>query len=75
MAAAKAMDPNKKGKTVAKVKGFFKGAWIELKKVHWPAKKQIAVYTGVVIATVFAASIVISVVDSILSFLLGFLLK
>ncbi len=75
VAASKAMDSNKRGKAGAKIKSFFKGCWIELKKVHWPAKRQIGIYTGVVIGTVFAAAIAISLVDSILSFLLGFVLR
>lgn len=74
MASSKAMD-SKKGKSGGRVKGFFKGCWNELKKVHWPDKKQIVIYTGVVIATVFAAAILISILDTILSFLLGLILK
>ena len=40
--------------------GFFArlGRWFrlvrgELKKVHWPSKKEVAIYTGVVIVAVF----------------------
>ena len=70
MAVTKAANPGRKGK----FKGFFKGIIAELKKVHWPNKKQIAVYTGVVLVTVLAASLVISLVDSIFSQIIKFFL-
>ncbi len=53
---------------------FFKGVWSELKKVHWPTKKEIITYTSVVLAAVFVVAVVIWIIDSIFSFLLGLLL-
>lgn len=73
MAANKVAVANKKARA-DRIKNFFKGVISELKKVHWPSKKQIVVYTGVVIIAVLLLSTAITVVDSILSFLLNFIL-
>lgn len=51
----------------SRIKGFFKGVWSELKKVHWPTKKQLATYTGVVLVAVVAMSLAISLFDWIIS--------
>ena len=53
-----------------KVKRFFKGSLAEFKKVHWPNRKQLYVYTGVVLMSVLIVSIMIWIVDSGLSLLL-----
>lgn len=53
---------------------FFKGTWSELKKVHWPNRSEIVVYTSVVIGSVVFVALLIWVVDSILSHLLELLL-
>jgi len=62
-------------KKQSKVKTFFRGVWSELKKVHWPNKKQIINYTGVVLLFIFVVAIAIFAVDSILDFLLSFIIK
>lgn len=54
---------------------FLRGVWAELKKVHWPDKKQITVYTSVVLVSVFIIALVIWIVDSGLSFILQRLLS
>lgn len=76
---AKAVSRTKKdGKTnqkfTDKAKRFFKGVWSELKKVHWPNKKEIITYVTVVLVSVFIVSIVIWIIDSIFSFLLDLVL-
>lgn len=50
---------------------FLRGVWNELKKVHWPDKKQIGVYTSVVLFSVFLIAFAIWIVDSGLTFLLS----
>lgn len=60
----------KQAKAVGGLKVFFRGVWAELKKVHWPSRKQVATYTGVVIITVLIVAAVISLVDSGLSAIL-----
>ena len=72
--SGKVTTANKRAKSTAKIKGFFKGVLSEFKKVHWPSKKQVAVYTGVVIVAVLFLTAAIAVVDNILSFLLGLIL-
>ncbi|MEW6622228.1 MAG: preprotein translocase subunit SecE [Bacillota bacterium] len=60
-----------KVKVTEKITRFLKGVWSELKKVHWPTKKEIITYTSVVLAAVFIVAVMIWIVDSIFSFILG----
>ncbi|MBO8169374.1 MAG: preprotein translocase subunit SecE [Thermoanaerobacteraceae bacterium] len=59
---------------VEKSKKFFRGVWLELKKVHWPNQKQLVTYTAVVLVATVTVAALIWIVDSILSFILGFVL-
>ncbi|ADY54744.1 preprotein translocase, SecE subunit [Syntrophobotulus glycolicus DSM 8271] len=54
---------------------FFREVWNELKKVHWPTRKQMMVYTGVVFVTVGIFAVLIWIVDSMLTFSLTSILK
>ncbi len=51
----------------AQMADFFRGVWSELKKVHWPGRKQVIAYTGVVLITVAFVSLLLWLVDSGLS--------
>lgn len=42
---------------------FFKEAWQELKKVHWPSRKETYAATVVVIIVVILAALLLAVVD------------
>lgn len=53
-----------------KAKRFFRGSYAEFKKVHWPNKKELYIYTGVVLISVFIVSLLIWIVDSGLSTIL-----
>jgi len=53
---------------------FLQSAWAELKKVHWPSRTELIVYTSVVIGSVIVVAILIWIVDSILSQLLTYIL-
>ncbi len=53
---------------------FFLGAWAELKKVHWPTRQELVVYTVVVLCSVIFVGLLIWIADSILSKLLNFIL-
>ena len=55
------------------LKEFFIGVYMELKKVHWPNRKQIMVYTGVVMLMVIIVMIIIWVFDLGLSYFLSLL--
>lgn len=65
----------KKQATAAKRKGqtaeYFKGVVSELKKVHWPSRKQVITYTGVVLVTVTFVAVLIWLMDSLLAALLA----
>lgn len=67
--AAKTPPPAKK-QTVAALRKFIKGAWAELKKVHWPNRRELITFTGVVLVAVTIVAAMIFVVDSILGKLL-----
>ena len=64
-----------KKKFSQRAKEFFKGTWAELKKVHWPTKKEVVTYTGVVLAAVLNMAVVLWILDSIFSLGLGGLFK
>lgn len=53
----------------------FKGMFKELKKVVWPTKKQLAVYSIVVFITVVVFSIIVGAYDLLLTKLMQFLLN
>lgn len=54
-----------------RVTKFFKGSWAELKKVHWPTRKELATYTTVVLVSVLIVAVLLSIFDSVFSFLLS----
>ncbi|MHB1653552.1 MAG: preprotein translocase subunit SecE [Desulfitobacteriaceae bacterium] len=56
---------------MAKSTEYFRGVWTELKKVHWPNRKQLFTYTGVVLISVAIVSVLMWVVDSGLSLILA----
>lgn len=60
---------------VQKGKQYFKGVFNELKKVHWPNKKQLLAYTGIVFFAVILVSLILWLFDSVLSILLEMLFK
>ena len=67
-AEAVARSKNKKKEPFFKrVKNFFKNVWAELKNVHWPARKQVLIYTGVVLITIVIVMVVLWIFDTILS--------
>ncbi|CFX37776.1 Preprotein translocase subunit SecE [Syntrophomonas zehnderi OL-4] len=54
---------------------YFASVWSELKKVHWPDRRQLTAYTGVVLFTVALVALIIWLFDKGLSFLLTALMK
>ncbi len=54
---------------------FFKSVWGELKKVHWPSRRETAVYTMVVLSSVIVVALLLWGADTILSKLLELLLR
>ena len=49
--------------SVRQISEFFKESWQELKKVHWPSRKETYAATLVVIVVVVLISIFLAVVD------------
>ena len=66
--------PEKKVGFFAKTKRSAKATMNELKKVHWPTKKELITYTEVVLATVVIIAAAIWVVDSVIAGLFGLIL-
>ncbi|MGR6837412.1 preprotein translocase subunit SecE [Syntrophomonas erecta] len=56
-------------------KEYFRGVYSELKKVHWPDRRQLIGYTGVVLFSVALMALIIWLFDSGLSFLLNQIFK
>jgi len=63
-----------KAKAGEKLVKFFKGSWAELKKVHWPTRRELVIYTGVVLLTVFLVGLLLWIMDSVYSFLFKLIL-
>lgn len=55
----------------ASTKKFVKGTYYELKKVHWPNRREIIIYTLVVVTSVAVISILIGIFDLFLSSILN----
>ena len=55
--------PNPMDKTTE----YLRGVWSELKKVHWPNRKQLLTYTGVVFVSVAIVAAMLWIVDSALT--------
>ncbi|MGI5901617.1 MAG: preprotein translocase subunit SecE [Desulfitobacteriia bacterium] len=52
----------------------FREMWLELKKVHWPTRHQLLIYTGVVLVSVGIIAFLIWIVDSGLAYLMNVLI-
>jgi preprotein translocase subunit SecE len=80
MAVAKKAEGKGSGGFLNKFKGFgkrfnhFREVWYELKKVHWPTRQQLLVYTGVVLVSVGIVALLIWIVDSSLTFVMNALI-
>jgi preprotein translocase subunit SecE len=48
-------------------KKYFRGVLNELKKVHWPTRREVLTYTGVVVVAVVFVGALIWVFDSVMS--------
>lgn len=62
-------------KYLEKTKDFLRGVNNELKKVHWLTRREVAIYTGVVLVAVMVVGALIWLFDSLLSFLLQLIIK
>lgn len=62
-------------KSFEDLKKYFKEAFSELKKIHWPTRKQVFGETVVVMITVVFFSILVLVFDKVLSWLFNYILN
>ncbi|WP_406677334.1 preprotein translocase subunit SecE [Moorella sp. ACPs] len=62
---------NNKTSFKEQVTKFFRGSWAELKKVHWPTRRELVTYTSVVLVSVLVMAALLWIFDSVFSFLLG----
>jgi len=60
---------------IEQVQKFFRGAYSELKKVHWPTRRETTIYTAVVLVAVVVVGAMIWAFDSALSAVLGLILQ
>lgn len=71
---AKTNPPAKKEGTMGMrwgaIKQYFINSYNELKKVHWPNRRQLIAYTGVVLFSVVLMSLILWLFDTGLSFVL-----
>lgn len=56
---------------VERTKKFFKGVLNELKKVHWPNRREVMIYTVVVLVAVLLMAAIIWGFDSLFAALFG----
>jgi len=64
-----------KPKRIEQTKSFFRGVRNELKKVHWPNRRETMIYTSVVLVSVVFVAVLIWVFDIILGSAMGMLIK
>jgi len=56
-------------------KSFFRGVLNELKKVHWPNRRETVIYTAVVLVSVVFVAVLIWIFDFILGSVMGVFIK
>ncbi len=58
-----------------RARGYFRGVYNELKKVHWPTRREVLTYTGVVVVAVTIVGILIWIFDSLMSQILKLIIR
>jgi preprotein translocase subunit SecE len=54
---------------------YFRATWAELKKVHWPNRREATNLTVIVLATTVAMSVFLGVVDWVSALLFSYLIR
>ncbi|MCL1851610.1 MAG: preprotein translocase subunit SecE [Peptococcaceae bacterium] len=65
----------KKGAPFSKAGRFLREVGFELKKVHWPTRRQLLIYTSVVLVAVAIMGVLTWLVDSFLMWAMAFILR
>lgn len=61
-----------KKNSIEDLKKYFKDSFAELKKIHWPSRKQVTAETIVVLITVVFLTSLVYLIDNSLSWLFSF---
>ena len=56
---------------VTRSREFLEECWVELKKVHWPSRKETQAATAVVIIGVVIVAVYLGIVDFVLSWVIS----
>ncbi len=56
-------------------KSFFRGVFNELKKVHWPNRRETVIYTAVVLVSVVFVAVLIWIFDLLLGSVMGVFIR
>lgn len=60
---------------IEKAKSYLRGVLSELKKVHWPTRRETVIYTAVVGVSVVFVALLIWVFDAMLGAVMSFIIK
>ena len=60
---------------IQRIARLYRGVLQELKKVHWPSRKEVYAYTVVVLASVVIVGVGIWIVDSGVSYIMNLLIQ
>lgn len=60
---------------IDRMKSLYRGVVSELKKVHWPNRKEVTSYTIIVLVSVVLVGAVIWIFDSAVGYLMSFIIK
>ena len=71
MAVAKSEKPRR----FERIKQSFRNMVQEMKKVHWPSKRDLAIYTVVVICVSIVIALIIYGMDTLISYLMRFIVN
>ncbi|MCL6612243.1 MAG: preprotein translocase subunit SecE [Peptococcaceae bacterium] len=58
-----------------RAKSYFRGVYSELKKVHWPTRREVVIYTSVVVVAVIIVGVLIWIFDSLMSRVIQLLIR
>lgn len=58
-----------------RVSSYFRGVYSELKKVHWPTRREVLIYTGVVVVAVIIVSTLIWIFDFAMSYIMRLFIR
>ncbi|NTW05665.1 MAG: preprotein translocase subunit SecE [Peptococcaceae bacterium] len=61
--------------SVVRLKAYFRGVYSELKKVHWPTRREVLIYTAVVVVAVIIVGALIWVFDAGMSRVLQLIIR